>query len=292
MYSKVGGAENVFRFFYSTSVFASNMTTYEVEECRGVGLCTLRHAGLKPHAYAGRFWWLTREESADATEKLRTYMGPGTLPVLVLGDVVDVTGRADWQQKQFRKRFALDSWRGWWRRFKSPDMHLMMRCEKWADRVNIRAILAIEEKDVDQIRNAVRAAVRLVANSKKEPMSSRSGGTSSAAGFPASGVGEESSFSAHQEKTAREAVAGSQQLFDASEEQSAAQFSVQEDSVSQLPLKLVVMTLAEADKDLKLFENRDKTKEWIPADLLAEWYNRNAIDFASTQGRTAATPSR
>ncbi|CAD7967497.1 unnamed protein product, partial [Amoebophrya sp. A120] len=278
-------------------VAVSAPVSFRMHECSGDESVRLwdmakeyanKNAGLKPHAYAGRFWWLTREESADATEKLRTYMGPGTLPVLVLGDVVDVTGQAHWQQKQFRKRFALDSWRGWWRRFSRPEMHLMMRCEKWADRVNIRAILAVEEKDVDQIRNAVRAAIRLVANSKKAPMSSSGGtSTSSAAGCPFSGLGEESSFSAHQEKTAREAVAGSQQLFDSSEERKQSAWSqsfVQEDSVSD-PLKLVVMTLAEADKDLKLFENRDKTKEWIPADLLAEWYNRNAIDFASTQGR-------
>ncbi|CAD7936991.1 unnamed protein product [Amoebophrya sp. A120] len=275
------------------SVAVSAPVSFRMHECSGNESVRLwdmakeyayKNAGLKPHAYAGRFGWQTRKESADATEKLQTYMGPGTLPVLVLGDVLDVTGSGDYQQKNFLKRFALDSWKGWRKRFERPDMHLMARCEKWADRVNIRAILAVEEKDVEQIRNAVRAAVRLVANSKKAPMSS-SGGTSRAAGvvyFPASGVHRESSFSAHQEEAAEGAVAESQQLFGASEEQSASQFFVQEDSVSE-PLRLVVMTLAEADKDLKLFENRDETKEWIPADLLAEWYNRNAIDFVAEQ---------
>ncbi|CAD7922405.1 unnamed protein product [Amoebophrya sp. A120] len=129
-----------------------------------------------------------------------------------------------------------------------------MRCEKWSDRLNIRGILAVDEGDVAQVRDAVRAAVRLVANSRKLPSRAGNKKNTTADNFRNSTPQVETEmFRDHLEEVPEERPE---------------------------PLKLVVMTVAEADKELSLFTNRG-AKEWIPADLLADWYTRHAIDFST-----------
>ncbi|CAD7928423.1 unnamed protein product [Amoebophrya sp. A120] len=158
--------------------------------------------------------------------------------------------------------------RGWMRRFWQREMYIMSRCEKWADRVNIRAILAVEEGDLEQIRNAVKAAARLVSDSRK-PSSIKPGKTSKSTAVPSARAASEDhdSSPAHDEN----------QKF-STESEWRDELSQQESE----PLKLVVMTLAEADKDLNLFANRG-AKEWISADLLSSWYSRHAVDFSASE---------
>ncbi|CAD7928425.1 unnamed protein product [Amoebophrya sp. A120] len=47
-----------------------------------------KSAGLRSHGYSSPFAWWTKAASDDVTKNLHRQLGPGALPVVVLGDVV------------------------------------------------------------------------------------------------------------------------------------------------------------------------------------------------------------
>ncbi|CAD7972826.1 unnamed protein product [Amoebophrya sp. A120] len=233
----------------------------------------LKNAGRVAHGWRGRLGGMVRQATTSAVTNLREDLGPGHMPVLVLADVVDVTHVAEMQSNVFRERFLWTSWAGFRRRLLNTEMHMLTRCEKWADRLNIRAILAVEDEDVEHVRNAVRAAVRLVAKSSSTRTQTQpitSAGTGSTGG----GLAAAASASSLEQDSAKEGVAGAAMSH-------SAEVADEELELPNEPLKFVVMSVTEADSTLHLFENRG-TKEWIEADVLASWYAKHAIDFAAT----------
>ncbi|CAD7950466.1 unnamed protein product [Amoebophrya sp. A120] len=261
------------------NVVAAAPLSFKRHECTGEGESVhmwdvakeyaLKNAGCVAHGWKGRLGGMVRQATTSAITNLRQDLGPGHMPVLVLADVVDVSSWAQNQSLLFRERFSWTSSAGLRRWLFQTEMHMLMRCEKWADRLNIRAILAVEDEDVEHVRNAVRAAVRLVAKSSRTTTQERprTAGTRSTGGGLAATARPTSSL--EQEDSAQEIprsadVAG-------------------EELEPDEPLKFVVMSVAEADSTLHLFENRG-AKEWIEADVLASWYAKHATDFAATAG--------
>ncbi|CAD7942462.1 unnamed protein product [Amoebophrya sp. A120] len=270
-------------------VVAASPLSFKMSRCTGKGenvqmwdvsrQYALKNAGRAAHGWQNRFGGVAREANATAVTNLSRNLGPGSVPVMVLADVVDLHGAADDQSLLFKERFKLTTWAGFKRRLLHTELHMLMRCEKWANRLNIRAILAVEEKDVEQVRNAIRAAVQLVANSRRTRSSTRTI-ASTISGRLAAAAAASTQEPPDTGGTARSATTSTSPNVDNYDVESST--SVLDEEFDEEPLKFVVMSLAEADSTLHMFENRDTNKEWVEADLLASWYSKHAIDFAAS----------